>query len=188
MYARSTPLSLAAQGEPADVRITDEDQEPREVTGITERYFSRGLSPLATARIIEDLGSVPYPEGINGPHVELNLNASAGKFKYDRDFLLQFMQVCKEKPDNLPPLDAIGLEPSEQTSYNITRGGSGRRTTSSMSGGPSAVAARQASIGLGFIPGSMSKSGSSGFAMGNISTAAGVGKMSSEDRFAMANG
>ncbi|TFY54696.1 hypothetical protein EVG20_g9603 [Dentipellis fragilis] len=145
-------------------------------------------SALATARIIEDLGSVPYPEGINSPKVELNVNAPAGKFKYDRDFLLQFMQICKEKPDNLPPLDAIGLEPSEQTSYNITRGGSGRRTTSSMSGGPSAVAARQASIGLGFIPGSMSKSGSSGFAMGNFSTAAGVGKMSSEERFAMANG
>jgi Eukaryotic translation initiation factor 4G1 len=32
--------------------------------------------------------------------------------RYDRDFLLQFMSICKEKPDMLPPLDSIGLEPS----------------------------------------------------------------------------
>ncbi|KAH9912525.1 eukaryotic translation initiation factor 4G1, eIF4E-binding domain-containing protein, partial [Fomitopsis serialis] len=71
-------------------------------------------SALATARTIEDLGSVSYPEGIKGPKVELNMNAKHGKFRYDRDFLVQFMKICKDKPDNLPPLDAIGLEPSEQ--------------------------------------------------------------------------
>ncbi|KAI0308591.1 eukaryotic translation initiation factor 4G1, eIF4E-binding domain-containing protein, partial [Amylostereum chailletii] len=71
-------------------------------------------SALATARIIEDLGHVRYPEGIKRPQAELNVNAAKGKFMYDRYFLLQFMSICKEKPDNLVPLDAIGLEPSDQ--------------------------------------------------------------------------
>ena len=69
--------------------------------------------------------------------------------RYDRDFLLQFMAVCKEKPDNLPPLDAIGLEPSDQT-FGITRGGSGARNRVSSLQTPSS--ARNPGIGLGFIP------------------------------------
>lgn len=31
--------------------------------------------------------------------------------RYDRDFLLQFMAVCKEKPDFLIPHDVFSLEP-----------------------------------------------------------------------------
>ncbi|TFK79588.1 hypothetical protein K466DRAFT_456760, partial [Polyporus arcularius HHB13444] len=56
-------------------------------------------STLATTRIIEDIGSLQYPEGFKSPKPELNANAKQGKFSYDRDFLLQFMAVCKEKPD-----------------------------------------------------------------------------------------
>ncbi|KAI0311488.1 hypothetical protein OF83DRAFT_1271296 [Amylostereum chailletii] len=137
-------------------------------------------SALATARIIEDLGHVAYPEGIKSPKVELNVNAAKGKFRYDRDFLLQFMSICKEKPDNLPPLDAIGLEPSDQT-FSMSRGGSGRRSSTMAT-----PTARQASIGLGFMGGgSMGKSTGSSFAgMGNFTTT----KLSSEERFAMSSG
>lgn len=39
-------------------------------------------SALATARIIEDLGQVPYPEGVLSPKAELNVNATDGKFRY----------------------------------------------------------------------------------------------------------
>ena len=103
--------------------------------------------------------------------------------RYDRDFLLQFMNICKEKPDNLPPLDVIGLEPSE-TSHTMSRGGSGRnRATSSMS---MPANARSASIGLGFLPGSMGKSAGSGFQMGQFSTST-ASKMSSEERFLAAS-
>ncbi|KAJ7072794.1 hypothetical protein C8F01DRAFT_1012705 [Mycena amicta] len=91
-------------------------------------------SALATARIIDDLTRVPYPENIQSPKVELNVNATDGKFRYDREFLLQFMSICKEKPDNLPPLDAIGIGPVDQASMTRTssRGGTHRpnRTTS----------------------------------------------------------
>ncbi|KAF8633421.1 hypothetical protein AX17_004592 [Amanita inopinata Kibby_2008] len=103
-------------------------------------------SPLTLARHIEDLGSVTYPEGIMSPKPELNAGAKEGKFRYDRDFLLQFMSICKEKPESLPPLDAIGLEPVDQ--LMLTRGGSGRHRQISGTSVPS----RQASIGGG-IPG-----------------------------------
>jgi len=92
------------------------------------------------------------------------------------------MNICKEKPDNLPPLDVIGLEPTD-TSHTMSRGGSGRnRNPNSMSMPPNP---RSASIGLGFIPGSMGKSAGSGFQMGQFSTTA--GKMSSEERFLAAS-
>ena len=38
-------------------------------------------SAITTARIIDDLGRVPYPEGIKSPKVELNINAKDGKFR-----------------------------------------------------------------------------------------------------------
>jgi len=158
-------------------------------------------SALATARHIEDINRITYPQGIKSPRLELNVNTQKGKFRYvpnshvlvhllltkfhrryDRDFLLQFMNICKEKPDNLPPLDVIGLEPTD-TSHTMSRGGSGRnRATSGMS---MPANARSASIGLGFIPGSMGKSAGSGFQMGQFSTSA--SKMSSEERFLASN-
>ncbi|TDL23009.1 hypothetical protein BD410DRAFT_721875, partial [Rickenella mellea] len=72
------------------------------------------LSALASARHIQGVRQIVYPEGVHGPMAELNVNASGGKFRYDRDFLLQFMKVCTEKPDKLPPLDAIGLKHADQ--------------------------------------------------------------------------
>ncbi|KAF8161715.1 eukaryotic translation initiation factor 4G1, eIF4E-binding domain-containing protein, partial [Mycena galopus ATCC 62051] len=68
---------------------------------------------FASARIIDDLSRVPYLEHIQRPEVELNINARDGKFRYDFEFLLQFMPICKEKPDNLPRLDALGIRPVE---------------------------------------------------------------------------
>ena len=151
-------------------------------------------SALATARIISDILSVPYPEGVSSPNPALNQNAKEGKFRcvsitfrmnlfsditiyrYDRDFLLQFMSICKEKPATLPPLDAIGIEPLDHSSLHLMRGGSGRHRTSSTVLPPS----RQALIGLGFAPSTMGKGVPNSFnPMGNL----GTGKLSSEDRF-----
>ncbi|KAI0090705.1 hypothetical protein BDY19DRAFT_729528 [Irpex rosettiformis] len=155
---------------------------PLDLSGTKEPIAPALPSALASARIIDDINRVEYPEGIRSPKVELNVNAKDGKFKYDRDFLLQFMAICKEKPDSLPPLDAIGLEPSDQ-SYPISRGGSGRRQSSISMGPPSSNAPRQAVHGLGIT------GGKPGFTMGQFSTPSGakVGSMSSEDRFAMSN-
>ncbi|CDO68855.1 hypothetical protein BN946_scf185035.g8 [Trametes cinnabarina] len=128
-------------------------------------------SALATARIIEDISTIEYPEGIMSPKPELNVNAKQGKFRYDRDFLLQFMAICKEKPDSLPPLDAIGLEPVDQ-SFAITRGGShghGRRPSAAAMPPPSSTNPRQASIGLGIS--GFNKPSVNPFTMGQFSSA-----------------
>jgi translation initiation factor 4G len=93
------------------------------------------------------------------------------------------MNICKEKPDNLPPLDVIGLEPGDPSSLTMSRGGSGRsRAPSGMAVPPNV---RSASIGLGIASSGLGKSPSIGFQMGQFSTSA--GKMSSEERFAVAN-
>ncbi|KZT64848.1 ARM repeat-containing protein [Daedalea quercina L-15889] len=87
------------------------------------------LSLLAAARMIEDLDVVSYPEGIRRPNIELNVNAKPGRFRYDRPFLMQFMQICKDRPDRLGSLDAIGLEPPNHTAVELmSRGGSSRRS------------------------------------------------------------
>ncbi|SJK97983.1 uncharacterized protein ARMOST_01239 [Armillaria ostoyae] len=141
-------------------------------------------SALATARIIDDLGRIPYPEGIKSPRVELNINAKDGKFRYDRDFLLQFMSICKEKPDSLPALDAIGLEPSDQINFPMSRGGPGRHRQCSGAVPPQ----RQNTTSFGFNPGSsFDKGGSSStFSMGdmgNFATSIGGSKLNSDERF-----
>ncbi|CCM03917.1 uncharacterized protein FIBRA_06068 [Fibroporia radiculosa] len=136
-------------------------------------------SALATARVIEDINSVSYPEGIRSPKVELNVNARHGKFRYDRDFLMQFMAICKEKPESLPPLDAIGLEPVDQP-FPMSRGGSGRRASAAM---PPPASTSRSGVGLGIS--GFNKPGSNPFQMGQFATP--TTKMSSEERFAISS-
>src|SRR6266481_5353554 len=100
--------------------------------------------------------------------------------RYDRDFLMQFMAVCKDKPDQLPSLDAIGLEPTEQSGSGRNRGNSRSHMPP-----PSSVPGRPASgvIGLGIInPAIGGKTGPSSVpsfpVMGTFKMA------SSEERFA----
>ncbi|KIY45095.1 ARM repeat-containing protein [Fistulina hepatica ATCC 64428] len=109
-------------------------------------------SALATARAIEDLTAVAYPEGIKSPDAKLNVNATHGKFRYDREFLIQFMEICKDRPENMLELHSIGLDPNDQPfqNFSTTRGGSGRRAPTHLG--------RQASAGF---PGSLG--GAAGF-------------------------
>ncbi|KWU41599.1 hypothetical protein RHOSPDRAFT_7266, partial [Rhodotorula sp. JG-1b] len=64
---------------------------------------------LVAARSITNLSDVSYPENAKSPEAGLNVNAEPGKYRYDRDFLLQFMAVCTAKPDSLPNLADIGM-------------------------------------------------------------------------------
>ncbi|KZT72291.1 hypothetical protein DAEQUDRAFT_755150 [Daedalea quercina L-15889] len=150
---------------------------PPDLSSTRNQPISQPLpSALATARIIEDLGSVSYPRGIKSPKVELNVNAKHGKFRYDRDFLMQFMKICKDKPDNLPPLDAIGLEPSEQgTGIPMSRGGSQRRSSTAMGPPPSNAARQLQGLGLSNFNGAKGN-----FNMGNFATQS---MKTSEERF-----
>ncbi|KDR75692.1 hypothetical protein GALMADRAFT_248310 [Galerina marginata CBS 339.88] len=153
---------------------------PLDLSGAKQANIPASQTALATARIIADITTVQYPEGVSSPRPDLNQGAKEGKFRYDREFLLQFMSICKEKPAMLPPLDAIGLEPADQSAHGITRGGSGRHRQGSGAAPPS----RQGSIGLGFSPATFGKGAINPFSMGNFGTA-GASKLSSEDRFAM---
>ncbi|CAG8570984.1 22012_t:CDS:10 [Dentiscutata erythropus] len=77
------------------------------------RTTSAPAGPLSSARLIDDLNSVPYP-----PHIKSPNPSAPGKYKYDRSFLMQFMNVCKEKPENLPALDAIGMDEAKDDKKN----------------------------------------------------------------------
>lgn len=57
---------------------------------------SAALVALKSARLIENFNSINYPPGIAPPN--LTPNSIPGKFKYERDFLLQFQPVFTEKP------------------------------------------------------------------------------------------
>jgi translation initiation factor 4G len=90
---------------------------------------------------------------------------------------MQFMKVCKEKPDDMPALDAIGLEPSEQQGSFGGRRGRGPQLAGS------ATSSRN-SMGLGLTgPGGVPFGGKSfgGGGMGQFQAPAG---RSSEERFA----
>ena len=108
-------------------------------------------------------------------------------YRYDRDFLLQFMAICKDKPDSLPALDALGLEPSEQGASSGGRGRGNSRSHSNMPP-PSSVPGGRVPPGVVGLGINMPFGGKSGppsvpsFAMGQFGTNG--GKITSEERFA----
>ncbi|KAG6895624.1 hypothetical protein C0992_000314 [Termitomyces sp. T32_za158] len=133
-------------------------------------------SALSMAKFITNFDGISYPEGIQSPDPSLSRNAKDGLLRYDRPFLLQFMEVCKANPEGLPDLVTTGLEPGlthAQENFPMSRGGSGRHK------GGSSAPSRQGSLGLGITG---FKPGQSMFpTMGNFGSGS---KLSSEDRFA----
>ncbi|KAG8997584.1 hypothetical protein FRB93_014042 [Tulasnella sp. JGI-2019a] len=80
-------------------------------------------SALATVQVINNLDKIVYPEWIKMPDIELNKHAmQGGRFKYDRDFLLQFMDVCKERPNGLEPLEPGTFQHREGVPVKFTDG------------------------------------------------------------------
>lgn len=60
---------------------------------------SAAMKSLHAARFVEDLSQVSYPPSIASPNPALNANAPTDrKFHYNKEFLLQFQNVFKEKP------------------------------------------------------------------------------------------
>ncbi|WWC89214.1 uncharacterized protein L201_004132 [Kwoniella dendrophila CBS 6074] len=105
---------------------------------------SASQSALNTAKPIEDISSIVYPGSMKSPQPQLNAGAEPGKFRYDRDFLMQFMGVCREKPESLPPLEEIGLEADASSGFG-SRGARGGRNSM----GPSSRNVSGAPTGLG---------------------------------------
>ncbi len=135
---------------------------------------------ISSAKPIEDINSISYPSPLQSPSASLNTDASPGKFRYDRTFLLQFMEVCKEKPEALPPFAAIGME--ADTSGGFGRGGS---RTGQSRGSSSGMPRGGAGLGISNM-GSFGGKGGMGagmgsFGMGNFSSTKGT---TSEERAA----
>lgn len=141
---------------------------------------------LAAARPIEDLNAVSYPDNIKSPRAELNADAQPGKYRYDREFLMQFMQVCTEKPDALPNLESIGMvDAGAEAGSSRGAFGAGQRRSSAM--GPPAVPSRSGSMTGGFGQRSTSGGGVGG-AFGGMGTFGQGALGTSEARFAASLG
>ena len=69
------------EGLKIDTSITKTRPGPLDLSGATKNVVAAPPSALATARIIEDLGHISYPDGITSPKVELNVNSKKGKFR-----------------------------------------------------------------------------------------------------------
>ncbi|KAG8912552.1 hypothetical protein FRC00_004274 [Tulasnella sp. 408] len=171
---------------------TNTDRPQPQRPGVGPSDFARNrqrppllcLSPtLALARNIDDLESVTYPEGIKTP-MELNQGQTKGKkYVYDRDFLLQFMQICKDKPGNFSNLDGLRIErgPENVSGPSFGSVGSNQRSRMGSMGAPPSGRSASGSIGLG-LTGFPGGKGSAPFVMGNFSST--PLRMTSEQRFA----
>ena len=141
---------------------------PASEEGSTQQSNAASAQALLTAKPIEKLENVQYPDGLNSPNVALNTTAQPGKFRYDRDFLLQFMSVCRDKPESLPPLDQLGME---RDHASMGRGGSSRggQRSGSQMGNPRGAGGMGAGIGGGMGSfGGKNAGGMGSFSMGNF--------------------
>lgn len=59
---------------------------------------SAQLLSLRSARRLTSITDVSYPAPLQSPNPALNATAPMGKFRYDKDFLLQFQRAFVEKP------------------------------------------------------------------------------------------
>ncbi|ODN94166.1 hypothetical protein L198_05017 [Cryptococcus wingfieldii CBS 7118] len=132
-------LGAAKRTPPSALNLATASESPAPLTA--------SASALTSARPIDDITSVNYPHALLSPSIDLNKNAEPGKFRYDRGFLMQFMNVCREKPESLPPLEDLGLDVDGASGFG-GRGGSSRGSRSSM--GPSSrVPGGAGATGLG---------------------------------------
>lgn len=59
---------------------------------------SAQLLSLRSARRLTSINDVSYPAPVASPNPALNTTAPKGKFRYDKDFLMQFQRAFVEKP------------------------------------------------------------------------------------------
>lgn len=104
----SKPLS-ATKSKPAALKLeTNKSVEPAQPTA--------GMQALKSARFLQVKAElVKYPEGIQSPNPALNLSNKSKGRQYDKDFLLQFQEVFKEKPStdwDMKLKETVGDDPA----------------------------------------------------------------------------
>ncbi|EEP77327.1 predicted protein [Uncinocarpus reesii 1704] len=99
----ATPMSDTSMGPPKSLP-SGKREKPAALKLETNKTVeppqpSAAMKSLQTARFLEDPSKIAYPQSIVSPNPALNVNApSDRKFKYNKEFLLQFQNVFKEKP------------------------------------------------------------------------------------------
>ncbi|EAS29106.3 translation initiation factor 4G [Coccidioides immitis RS] len=99
----ATPVSDVSMGPPKNIP-GGKREKPAALKLETNKTVeppqpSAALKSLQTARFLEDPSKISYPPSIVSPSPAFNVNApSDRKFKYNKEFLLQFQNVFKEKP------------------------------------------------------------------------------------------
>jgi translation initiation factor 4G len=100
----ATPVSDVSMGPPSKTGAGGRRERPAALTLETSKQVeppqpSAAMKALQSARFLEDPTSIDYPSTVASPNPALNKNApSDRKFKYNKEFLLQFQNVFKEKP------------------------------------------------------------------------------------------
>ncbi|PKX99859.1 hypothetical protein P168DRAFT_83405 [Aspergillus campestris IBT 28561] len=83
--------AAAAKPKPAALKLETKPVEPPQP--------SAAMKALQSARFLRDLSQVTYPDSIVSPNPALNASApTERKFHYNKEFLLQFQSVFKDKP------------------------------------------------------------------------------------------
>lgn len=100
----ATPTSDASSMPPPAPRATGQaKQKPNPLKlKMTEQVEppqpSAALQSLRSARFLQKIDDALYPSAIASPNPALNSAAPMGKFRYDKNFLMQFQNVFTEKP------------------------------------------------------------------------------------------
>ncbi|OJD16250.1 hypothetical protein AJ78_03587 [Emergomyces pasteurianus Ep9510] len=100
----ATPVSDISMGPPSKPATAGKRDKPAALKLETTKTVeppqpSAAMKSLQTARFLEDPSKIAYPPAIVSPNPALNANAPVDrKFKYNKEFLLQFQSVFKEKP------------------------------------------------------------------------------------------
>jgi len=105
----SSKVLSATKVKPAALKLDpNKSVEPAQPTA--------GMQALKSARFLQVRAElVKYPEGIQSPNPALNLSTKSKGRQYDKDFLLQFQEVFKEKPStdwDMKLKETVGDEPA----------------------------------------------------------------------------
>ncbi|CAL8581330.1 hypothetical protein XPA_007029 [Xanthoria parietina] len=116
---------------------------------------SAQLLSLRSARRLTSLNDISYPAAIASPNPALNTTAPMGKFRYDKNFLVQFQSVFVEKPsedwsNKIKETLGAGDEPASARTGSARPGGSmGSRAPSKTGPGMPPMGAMGSGVGGG---------------------------------------
>ena len=116
------PKTLNSKQKPAALKLeTTKTVEPPQP--------SAQLLSLRSARRLTSLNDISYPAAISSPNPALNTTAPMGKFRYDKNFLVQFQSVFVEKPsedwsNKIKETLGAGDEPASARTSSARPGGS----------------------------------------------------------------